>query len=126
MSIEQYQITGKLNAFDQLNVARKLSPALPIVDGLVREENAGKDMGILVVYILSQLPDKDSAYVVEKCLSVVARKNPDGQLSKVMSSGGVLMFDDVNMKDILDITAKIIEDNLGDFLRTALPNLAQV
>jgi hypothetical protein len=126
MSIEQYHITGKLNAFDQLNVARKLSPALPIVDGLVREENAGKDMGILVVYILSQLPDKDSAYVVEKCLSVVARKDSEGKLSKVMSSGGVMMFDDLAMKDILDITAKIIEDNLGDFLRTALPNLAQV
>lgn len=124
MSIEQYQITGKLNAFDQLNVARKLSPALPIVDGLVRVENAGKDMGILVVYILSQLSDKDSAYVVEKCLSVVARKQLDGSLSKVMKDS-VLLFDDISMKDILDIAAMVIEGNLGDFLRTALPALAQ-
>ena len=50
---QQFEI-GKLTVFEQLAVARKLGPAIPIVEGLVADRNAGKDITLLVVLMLSR------------------------------------------------------------------------
>lgn len=118
----EYILTEKLNAFDQLTLVRKLSPAIPVVDGLIREENKAKDKNLLTVLMLGQLSDADSEYVVKKCLSVVSRVQETGT-AKVQSPTGQLMFDDMSMADILQLVSQVIEVNVGDFLRTALSDL---
>ena len=116
---------GKLDAFAQLNIARKLGPALPIVEGLIRPENAEKDKGILTVLMLSRLSDEDSEFVIRKCLSVVGRR--DGSKTfKVTGPDGSLMYDDLSMATMLDLAVDVIEENLGGFFRTALGNMAEV
>jgi hypothetical protein len=115
-----YQISGKLNAFDQLNIARKLSAAFPLVTPMVSKENDGKDKGVLVVMALGMLSDENSKFVVEKCLSLVVRIQEDGKPARLLSNG-TLMFDDISLKDITDLTTQVIMENLGDFLNTALP-----
>lgn len=124
-TLDDYVITGTLNVFDQLALARKLAPALPLVDLQLKDDNKDKPKALLVVIMLSQLSDTDSTFVIGKCLSVVMRKQENGSLAKVVTKDGVLLFDDITMTDLLELTSKVIEANLGDFLRTALTDSAQ-
>lgn len=121
-----YSTTGRLDTFTQLHVARKLGPVVPTIEGLVATRNEGKPKGILTVLMLSGLEDADAEYVVKKCLGLVVRKQLDGKGAKLLSSDGSLMFDDTSMNDLLELTVAVIEENLGDFFRTALANLDQV
>lgn len=115
---------GKLNAFDQLLVARKIAPALPVIDGLVREENSKKDLGLLMIIALGQLSDSASNDVMLKCLSVVTvSQSVDGKMAKITNSNGDLMFEDITMDTIVTLVSKVIEVNLGNFFRTALSGL---
>ena len=72
---KHYSTTGQLDAFTQLHVARKLSPALGGIEGLVKEENADKDKSILTVITLSYLSDADVDFVIKKCLGVVLKSD---------------------------------------------------
>lgn len=120
---DSYSLSGKLDVFTQLSLARKLAPALPVVDVQLKEENKGKPKAILVVMMLAQISDEDSAFVVRKCLSVVMRKQDTG-LARVQAANGSIMFDDITMDEILEMVSWVIEENLGDFLRTALTDSA--
>lgn len=121
----QYVLTGKLDAFAQLHIARKLGPAVPIVQGLVATANAAKDKSLLTVLMLAQIGDMDTEHVIHKCLSVVGRRQEGGKVARVQNSDGGLMFDDISMQTLLDLTVAVIEENLGDFFRTALASLEQ-
>lgn len=110
---------GKLDVFAQLNVARKLAPAMPLLEGMVNKDNAGKDMAILELMALSQLQDDTNDYVMRSCLSVVKVKQESGYAKLTDTTGG-LMFDDIKLEDLLRVVLAVIEENLGDFFRTAL------
>jgi hypothetical protein len=116
-----YQV-GSMDAFSQLHVARKLSPAMPILEPLLADRNAGKDVTLLVVILMSRLTDEETEYVIEKCLSVVSRKQDKGWAK--IRANGVMMFQDTSMAAVVQLTAAAIAENLGDFFRTALANLA--
>jgi hypothetical protein len=118
-----YVTTGKLDAFTALHLARKLGPSLPIVEGLVLPENASKDKSILTVLMLSHISDTDSEFVIRKSLNVVGRIGEDGRPQKIQTPDGTLMFDDIQLAEILELTVAVIEENLGDFFRTALANM---
>lgn len=115
-----YSTAGKLDAFSQLHVARKLSPALGGIEGLVKEENADKDKSILTVISLSYLPDADVEFIIKKCLGTVVRRSSDGKPARVQTNDGKLMFDDITMSALLELTLAVIEENMGDFFRTGL------
>lgn len=118
-------LIGKLDAFSQLHVARKLGPAVPLVQGMVDLANASKDKALLSVLMLGHISDVDADFVVRKCLSVVTRREDTGALAKIQTPNGDLMFQDISMGDILALTNAVIEENLGDFFRTALASLAE-
>lgn len=119
-----YTLSGKLDVFAQLHVARKLAPALAVVDGLTHPKNTGKDKVLLVVLMFSQLDDEDSEFVIRKCLSVVMRKQETGFV-KIQTSTGQLMFQDISLDELLLLTSTVLEESLGDFFRTALARLGQ-
>ena len=121
----QYTTSGRLDTFTQLHIARKLGPVIPTVEGLIAQRNEGKPKSILTVLMLSSLDDRDAEFVVKKCLAVILRKQQDGKGAKLLSSDGSLMFDDTPMNDLLELTVAVIEENLGDFFRTALDNFNQ-
>jgi hypothetical protein len=105
-------------------LARKLAPAIPLVDVQLKAENKDKPKSILVVMMLSQIADGDSEYIVKKALSLVLRKQSDGSFAKLQAANGSMMFDDVTMDEILELVSWVVEDNLGDFFRTALTDSA--
>jgi len=120
---EGYAVTGTLDAFTQLHVARKLAPAIPLLEGVLADRNAGKDSTVLAVLALAQLSDADTEYVMRKCLSVVVRQTPDAKPAKLLAADGTLMFQDTPMAVLLALTVTVIDEALGDFFRTALAPL---
>lgn len=123
---KDFVLHGKLDAFTQLHVARKLGPSIPIIEGLLGLDNAGKDKNILTVLMLSHISDSDTEFVMRKCLSIVYRKQGATDApAKIQTPDGKLMFDDITLSELLQLTVAVIDENLGDFFRTALANLAQ-
>jgi hypothetical protein len=113
--------TGELTAFDQLHIARKLSYGLIPLDGVIREENKGKDKQLMTLLMFSKMDDGDADYVMKKCLGSVLIKQGDAW-SKIVK-GDSLMFDTISLPDMLKLSLAVIEENLGDFFRTALSGL---
>jgi hypothetical protein len=118
-----YTTTQKLDAFSQLHVARKLGPAMPILEGMVDKRNEDKNKDLLTVLMLSQLPDDDAEYIVRRCLSVVSRHSGK-VLAPVLSKSGLPMFEDMSMAEMLELTVAVVEENLGDFFRGSLAVIA--
>ncbi len=121
-----YVTSGPLNTFAQLGLARKLAPGLPALSAVIDHKNQSKDKSLLSVLMLSRLSDEDSEYVIQTCLSVVSRVDEaSGKAAPLVAKGAGLMFADVNMGAMLEIAIAVIEENLGDFFRSALANLDQ-
>lgn len=116
----RYRI-GKLGAFDQLKVARKLAHTAVLIGTLAKAEAAESDTSMLTLLILSHLSDEDSELVMSTCLGAVMRMG-DAGAAKVWSAGGV-MFSDIEMMDMLKLTADTIVENLGSFFLSALADL---
>lgn len=117
---QTYQI-GAMSTMSQLKVARRLGPALPILQGLTAEANQGKDPTLLTVLMLSKLSDEDTDVVMYECLASVARRQESGWASVYVK--GALMFSDMDLRTLLLLTTQVIQENLGDFFRTALASL---
>lgn len=120
-----YATTARLDSFTQLHIARKLTPAMGAVSGLVDSKNDGKDKSLLTVIMFSYMPDSDAEYVIRKCLAVVMRRQADGTFARVQTNDGQLMFADISMPAMLALTMAVVEENVGDFFRTALLPLNQ-
>lgn len=122
---KEYIILTALDTFSQLKVARKLSPAMPVVEGLIDPANSGKNLELLAVMALSNLADEDVDLLIKLCLGTTVRRNPNGENSKILTPSGQLQFDDISLKTLMDLTVKSIELNVGDFFHTALVDLDQ-
>lgn len=120
----QYASNGKLALTDQFSIARKLGAVMPMMGPMVTPANVEKDKTLLTLLMLGNLSDETSTYVTAKCLSVVTTTDDKGNLCKLMAPNGTFMFMDVSVQDILQLSAKVIEENLGDFFRTALGSLS--
>ena len=138
---------GRLNALDQLHVSRKIAPIIPNIMPIITEVAKGglgevikaiesidsdEDVELELEKIdlseldglstaLSPLMDaiagmseEDTNYIIFKTLSVVHR---DGA---VLCRGESLMFDDLDMTQILPLVIAVIRNNLGNFIRDLL------
>jgi hypothetical protein len=123
---------GKLNAFQQQDLAVALIPIVPALKPIL--EGAKPVVGVdgspsfptdSMVDILTPLADavralgKDARYEINDiCLSVVSRE-AGGAWTGVYASGE-LMFDDINGLDLVKIVGHVIKGALGNFF-PALP-----
>lgn len=138
MSIE-FEIAGqryraeKLDAFKQLHVSRKIAPIVPKLLPMFLKMSEKKDAlkedlaGMAEAFeplaqALADMPDADCEYVFNACLGVVAR-HQQGNWASVWS-GGSLMFDDIDIGTMVQITSKVIWDSLGNFTRGLFANAA--
>lgn len=116
-------ITGTLTLPVQLMVARKVGAVIPVVQPMVATANAGKDKTLLALMLMGNLSDEAANVVTKACLNVVSTADVTGNYVRLIDPQGSFMFDDVPVQDVFALTAKVIEENLGDFFRTALGNL---
>lgn len=136
MSLE-FEVAGqryraeKLDAFKQLHVSRKIAPIVPKLlpmfmkfaeqKGALQDDIAGMAEAFEpLAQALAEMPDADCEYVFNACLGMVMR-NQQGNWASIWA-GGSLMFDDIDLGAMVQITAKVIWDSLGAFTRGLLAN----
>ena len=113
--------SGKLDAFGQLHVARKLAPLLTKVAPSAPTNDADATMMQLLAPIseaLAAMSEEDVNYVLHRCLSVVSRLQGQDVWAPVWNDRGKkLMFDDIDLAEMLNISMQVLGDNLGNFMR---------
>lgn len=123
----KYRI-GKLNAFAQFHLARRLAPALwAMGSGMVanlKGVDASPDTFALgamgpLVEVISKMSNEDSEHVLHACLGVCHRQSGTGW-QIMYTEGGGLMFQDIDLGALMQLTTAAIQENLGNFL-DALP-----
>ncbi|WP_283149014.1 phage tail assembly chaperone [Silvimonas soli] len=124
---------GKLTAFEQFHVSRKIAPIVPtLIPIFLRLSKAAGDkpltenlaeMGeILQPFAdgIASMPDSDAEYVLGTCLSVVQRQQ-GGNWSVVWNKQhNTSMFDDMDIGVMLPIAVRVIRDSLGGFINGLL------
>jgi hypothetical protein len=129
---------GKMDAFEQLHVARRLAPmvselmaafisAPSLFTGKAEAENESKMlMDVLEIAggpladAFSKMSNVDVDYIVHACLSVCQRKQSHGY-AKVFVRGGGLAFQDIQLDTLLGLTWFVIQENLAGFFTTSQP-----
>jgi hypothetical protein len=133
-------MTGRMNAFDQLHVARRIAPVLTglgsVMASLMGGGNqingtvpgGGEDVSNVSFYTslgplseaVSKMSDQDVNYVIRKCLSAVRKYNGERWVP-VLSTSGELMFEnEMDMSVLLQLTMEVLSENIGPFLRGPL------
>jgi hypothetical protein len=135
----KYRTGGKLSAFEQFHVFRKLTP---VISGLIESfsthktarEKAGpngeaeaidKEFWSAVGPVakaISEMSKEDSEYVLQTCLKAVQRFAPPNSWVNLTTPQGHMMFEDVDLGSMLQLTYAVLEDNLGNFFRSGLAN----
>ena len=120
---------GKLDAFKQFHVARRLAP-IQLAMGLSAEaltKKAGEAteeqmlaaiMGPIATE-LAKMPQADVDYILHTCLAVCSRGDQAGAFAPVLAQNGALMFSDIGMVQMIRLTIEVIRNNLGDFFALA-------
>ncbi len=106
---------GKLNAFEQLHVFRRVMPIMKPVLQVIRMPGGASqlDMVMAMSETLSTLPDEQLDYVINKCLSVASRK--DGERFYPIMRGGTCMYQDMDMPQLLRLTWEVLMENFRPF-----------
>lgn len=126
----------RLDAMKQLHIARRLAPVLAKVAGLIptaaapAEGDAASadqvadpagERGFLAALggmaeAAAHMSDEDVDYVIKTCLGVCLRANPHGSgWSPVAAPNGRLMFQDIDLPVMMQLTWAAVEENLGGF-----------
>lgn len=117
--------TGKLDAMRQFHLSRRLAPIIPpLIPVFIKLKNGGleQDMlgfaGALGPFAdgLAAMSDEASEYILGTCLSVVQRKGGKTWANVWDVQGKVCMFDDMQLPDMVQLTLRVIQDNLGPFI----------
>jgi hypothetical protein len=120
--------TGKLDAFKQFHLFRKLMPVLSgmgetfsDMQGEVElNEKFWSAMGPVATAV-AEMSQQDSEFILKTCLQTVSIWNGTNWV-RITAANGELMFDDIDMMGMLQLTFEVIRDNLGSFFGAPLPN----
>jgi len=112
---ERHFRIGRLNAFDQLHVFRRVMPLLrPVAEELKRNAKADMlDATMAMTGVLSEIPDERLNYVLYKCLAVTYLRQESGYAAVVVNN--TLMFQDLDMPALMRLTIAVITENFQDF-----------
>lgn len=118
---------GRLDAFRQLHVSRRIAPLIPsLVPAFSALSEGGADAltdtakfaTALAPFAeaMAGMSDEAAEYVVGTCLSVVKRRQGSAWAPVWNAQGKTLMFDDIDLSTMLPLVVRVIRDNLGPFI----------
>lgn len=111
---QKYRI-GRIDARKQFHVARRLAPILASLGASsFKGDGFTKFLGP-ISEALSTMSDEDVDYVIDACLSACQRLQANGQGAPVIARGGGLMFEDIDMGQMIQLTVKVIQQNMAGF-----------
>jgi hypothetical protein len=115
---------GKMDAFKQFHVSRRLAPVFGGLASSASKDNADFSQFLQpIAEAVAHMLDADCDYVLQACLGVTQRKQESGWANVYNVQTKALMFSDVDLAVMLQITAKVIQDNLGGFFQGAVAGL---
>jgi hypothetical protein len=121
----QYQ-AGRLSAMQQFHIARRLAPVITRMGeaGSFDLEQLKAGGGMLkaiqpLADAVAALPDVDCDYVIKLCLAVTMRKQNDVWVHIWHKQADKLMFEDIDMFEMLLIVSHILRDSIGAFFPAA-------
>ncbi len=120
--------SDRMDAFRQFHVARKLAPVVSeVVPFLARGVSLDSGLSDLepVMKAIAAMPEDDCNYVLQSCLSVVRRQQGQGYAPVWNDGAQRMMFADVDLPVMLQIAARVLQDNLSSFTG-ALPSASTV
>lgn len=132
-------VTGRLDAFKQMNVAAKLAPMMMAIQKSfaslspedfeaakideAKAEALFASSGNSMIEAFSKMSNEDRDYIVGTCLDVCQARDPTtGGLSPVRVQGR-MMFDDLGFQDVLRLAFVVVKENLGDFFLNPLGDI---
>ncbi len=125
ISGHEYRI-GKLDAFEQLHVARKLGPAFSkLIEAFRKNPEAAESGDIFalatepLMETFAEMSKEDVEYIVNTCIATCERKQDRGY-AKVAVNGNV-MFQDIEVDGLIGLTLAVVQENLGRFFPTSQP-----
>jgi hypothetical protein len=123
----QYR-SGKLDTFKQLHVSRKIAPLvpklLPAFAEIAKNRSGSDDIAMIagalqpVADVMANMSEDDVEYIFANCLAAVQIKQ--GKDWVYIWRNGSLMFEDIDLAGMTQITMKVIWDNLGPFIQGLL------
>lgn len=129
---KQYRI-GKLSAFEQFHLSRKIAPLIPPLIPVFMELSKGGgtigDLTSLPALLqpfadsLAGMSDETSEAVLNTCLSIISRKADVGEswIRIWHKDKKVFMFQDLNsMEQTIPLVMRVIQDSLGPFIQGLL------
>ena len=123
---------GKLSAFQQLHLSRRIAPLLPKLLPVFAQIAGRKgddepvDLSAFagavgpLAQTLAEMSDVDCEYVFGTCLTVVSRQQGQAWSAIWNAPSKSLMFDDIDLPVMTEIVVKVIADNLGPFMQGLL------
>lgn len=105
--------SGKLDAFKQFHIGRRLAP---LQAGLA-EAAQGESVGFTpaLAGAIAGMSDADCDYILQACLGVVQRQQDSGWANILAAGSKTLMFHDIDVGAMLEIAGHVITENLGGF-----------
>lgn len=127
---QQYRF-GKLDAFKQFHVSRKIAPVVPTLipvfteiasrgDGFLSDTNRLAETLLPFAEAIADMDDAKTEYVLATCLAVCQRNTGNAWASVWNAQANVCMFDDMDMSVILPLVVHVIKDSLGSFINGLL------
>lgn len=124
----RYRI-GRLDVFRQFHVARRLAPILSAMASTFKPTGKKLDMARIIAAVseaMGKLSEEDADYILKTCLTVVERQvaSEVDQYAPVFVSG-MMMFADIELPQMLDLTLQVIQENLLRFFPASLSGLTR-
>lgn len=135
---------GKLNAFQQFHLSRKVAPVIPtLIPVFLKLQASAKttpadgdsgpaqsplsgDLGALAEMLqpfadgIAGMPDETAEFILSTCLGVVQRKQGATWFPVWSAGQNVCMFDDLDLGVMMKLSVRVITESLGPFLRGML------
>lgn len=125
----EYRI-DRIPARTQFHVWRRVAPLLltleriPQILEFARQKEMPEDDRLSLVIAggfpglaeaLAKMTDEDVNYVIDASLSVVSRLQEGGKYAPVLAPNGHIMFDDLGMAEMTQLTIASITGSMGNF-----------
>lgn len=147
LGADTYRI-GKLNAFQQFHLSRKVAPIIPtLIPVFLKLKGSAKELAAAVAAGagsdavgkplsgdleglaalmqpfadgIADMPDEAAEFILSTCLGAVQRKQGTAWFQVWNASQNVCMFDDLDLGVMLKLSVRVITESLGPFLRGML------
>jgi hypothetical protein len=105
---------GKIDARAQFHIIRRLAPILGDLVPAVKT-NGGGDALQAITGALAKLSDADADYCIFGLLKAVSRKQPNDIGWGAVTTGESLMYDDMTMPMMLQLSWQVLKFNMSGF-----------